>query len=390
MKIKGHEVPAFQKITAVPGMLIFGTCTVVIAKVLFQTEGRGRYGTKKHLYTKPWLQTVAMFIGMLGCLLVLEAYRLIKRKHNDALVSHKKIYYISIVPSMFDLIATSLMNIGLLWIPASIWQMLRGSMVVFSAIFSVFFLKRKLYGFHWVGVCVVVCALVLVGVACIKSDTGSFDVTHELIGIFLVVGAQVIQASQIIVEDHLLHNVKVNPLLIVGLEGLWGTIVTIGVFLPIVGNTPKSWGEGFHEDTIDSLYMMKYSGQIVGLTIAYIFAILGYNMFGMFVTNIFTAVHRTILEAVRTFCIWVVDIIIYYGISKSFGEDWNKWSFLELGGFVVLMCGMFIYNGIWKIPGFTYPSANKTEDNDETKPMLEDEESSSESDLEKHLNSSSD
>eukprot|EP01155_Anaeramoeba_flamelloides_P030161 Anaeramoba_flamelloidesa86208_352.p1 GENE.a86208_352~~a86208_352.p1 ORF type:complete len:386 (-),score=60.24 a86208_352:240-1397(-) len=382
MKIKGHEVPAFQKITAVPGMLIFGTCTVVIAKVLFQTEGRGRYGTKKHLYTKPWLQTVAMFIGMLGCLLVLEAYRLIKRKHNDALVSHSKIYYISIVPSMFDLIATSLMNIGLLWIPASIWQMLRGSMVVFSAIFSVVFLKRKLYGFHWVGVCVVVCALVLVGVACIKSDTGSFDVTHELIGIFLVVGAQVIQASQIIVEDHLLHNVKVNPLLIVGLEGLWGSIFTIGIFLPIVGNTPKRWGSGFYEDTIDSLIMLG-NGDLLGLNIAYIFAILFYNMFGMFVTNTFTAVHRTILEAVRTFCIWVTDLIIHYGITTNKGEKWGNWSWMQLGGFVLLMCGMFIYNNVVQVPGFNYPDESK-ENKDETNSLLnqdENTETDSEDDL---------
>ncbi|KAJ3442462.1 hypothetical protein M0812_12197 [Anaeramoeba flamelloides] len=377
MKVEGHEVPLFQRATAIPGMLLFGTFTVVIAKILFQTEGRGRYGHKKHLYTKPWLQTVAMFVGMLGCLLVLEIYRIVTNNLKKAVVSHKRVYFISIVPSMFDLIATSLMNIGLLWIPASIWQMLRGSMVVFSAIFSVIFLKRKLYVFHWVGVFIVVCALVLVGVACIKSDVGDYNVTHELVGIFLVVGAQVIQASQIIVEDHLLHNVKVNPLLIVGLEGLWGTVVTIGVFLPIVAHTPEKWGEGFHEDTIDSLYMMKYSGQIVGLTIAYIFAILGYNMFGMFVTNMFTAVHRTILEAVRTFCIWVVDLIIHYGINRSFGEEWNKWSFMELGGFVLLMCGMFVYNGIVQLPGLKYPNKKKES---EEQPILE-ETSSDESDL---------
>ncbi|KAJ3427161.1 hypothetical protein M0812_26741 [Anaeramoeba flamelloides] len=374
-----HTVPAFQRYSSIPGMLLFGTFTVVLGKVIFETEGKGRYG-KVHLMAKPWFQTIGMFVGMLLCLLVFEIYRLRTRKLKEAAVTHKKVYYLTMAPATFDLIATSIMNIGLLWIPASIWQMLRGSMVVFSAVFSVIFLKRKLHGYHWFGVFIVVCALVLVGVACIKGDSGNYDKTHELIGIFLVVGAQVIQAAQIIVEDHLLHNVKVNPLLIVGLEGLWGSLFTIGIFLPIVGNTPKRWGSGFYEDTIDSLIMLG-NGDLLGLNIAYIFAILFYNMFGMFVTNTFTAVHRTILEAVRTFCIWVTDLIIHYGISTSKGEKWGNWSWMQLGGFVLLMCGMFIYNNVVQIPGFTYPDEKKSDNNDETNALLdEDENTDSDSD----------
>ncbi|KAJ6252453.1 solute carrier family 35 member f6 [Anaeramoeba flamelloides] len=330
-----------------------------------------------------------MFVGMLLCLVVFEIYRIVKGKLNEAAVSHKKVYYLTMAPAVFDLLATSIMNIGLLWIPASIWQMLRGSMVVFSAIFSITFLKRILHGYHWLGVFVVVCGLVLVGISCIKSDSGNYDKKHEFIGIFLVVGAQVIQATQIIIEDHLLHNVFVNPLLVVGLEGLWGSIFTIGIFLPIVGNTPRHWGSGFYEDTIDSLIMLG-NGDLLGLYIAYVFAILFYNMFGMFVTNTFTAVHRTILEEVRTFCIWITDLIIHYGITRNKGEKWDNWSWMELGGFILLMWGMFIYNNVIQIPGFRYTARNVPSYNDETKPILQDNESSSDSDLEQYLISSSD
>lgn len=36
-------------------------------------------------------------------------------------------------------------------------------------------------------------------------------------------GAQIIQASQIVIEEYLLKNIDMDASLIVGLEGLWGT-----------------------------------------------------------------------------------------------------------------------------------------------------------------------
>jgi len=49
--------------------------------------------------------------------------------------------------------------------------MLRGSMVVFSALFSKFFLKKKLYGYHWTGVGLVVFALIIVAFSSLKSGS---------------------------------------------------------------------------------------------------------------------------------------------------------------------------------------------------------------------------
>ena len=49
-------------------MLVFGTMTVVIQKVIFNLPGTGRNGDT-HVFEKPWFQTEAMFIGMFGCML---------------------------------------------------------------------------------------------------------------------------------------------------------------------------------------------------------------------------------------------------------------------------------------------------------------------------------
>lgn len=63
----------------------------------------------------------------------------VAKKKND----WKSYTYIG-VPSVFDMIATTVMTIGLVYIDVSIMQMVRGSLVVFCSILNVLFLKRKL------------------------------------------------------------------------------------------------------------------------------------------------------------------------------------------------------------------------------------------------------
>ena len=44
---------------------------------------------------------------------------------------------IFVVPTICDLIGTTLSGIGLLYVPASVWQMLRGAIIIFAGILSV-------------------------------------------------------------------------------------------------------------------------------------------------------------------------------------------------------------------------------------------------------------
>lgn len=57
--------------------------------------------------------------------------------------------YIAVLfPALCDLTATCLMNIGLVLIPASVWQMLRGSMVIFSLVLSYVILGKRYKRYH--------------------------------------------------------------------------------------------------------------------------------------------------------------------------------------------------------------------------------------------------
>lgn len=82
---------------------------------------------------------------------------------------------------------------------ASIFQMLRGSVVVFTAIFSVVFLKRKQYGFHWLGVVLVLIGAAIVGTQTYVCGAGSSTSTSNsraMIGNGLIIMAQIIVAVQ--------------------------------------------------------------------------------------------------------------------------------------------------------------------------------------------------
>jgi len=251
--------------------------------------------------------------------------------------------------------------------------MLRGSMVIFSALFSKFFLKRQLRASHWTGVGLVAFALVVVAFAALMQPprpklTSSSDATsssstkHEAstaqvaFGCALVIIAQVIQASQIVVEEFLLKTIVLHPVLVVGLEGMWGTLVC-SVLLCFTSFIPTDYGG---EKTLDTLYMFFHNGNILGFGILYAAVILCYNLFGMFVTSYTSAVLRTILEGLRCACIWVANMLIYYiyvvnfNPSSEFGEFWNDWSYLQFCGFLFLLLGMFVYNGIVRIEGLYY------------------------------------
>jgi Nucleotide-sugar transporter len=67
------------------------------------------------------------------------------------------------LPSSCDIMGTTLVNVGLIMVPASIYQMVRGFLVVFVGLFSVIFLKRRLTMSQWVGLFLVVLGVSLVG-----------------------------------------------------------------------------------------------------------------------------------------------------------------------------------------------------------------------------------
>jgi drug/metabolite transporter (DMT)-like permease len=104
---------------------------------------------------------------------------------------------------------------GLNWTYASVFQMMRGAVVVFVAILTVLILKQKLYPVHWVGVMGTVMGLLLVGLSSVLGPHDSANASNPILGDVLVVAAQLITAFQMVLEQKYLDKYKVPALQVV-------------------------------------------------------------------------------------------------------------------------------------------------------------------------------
>lgn len=85
------------------------------------------------------------------------------------------------------------------------------------------------------------------------------------------------------VEDFILTDMEIDSAKIVGYEGLWGTVLMVVIFLPIAYFIPGPEGDGLHENSLDTLYMIGHSGELTGILIGSLISSFFYNIVGMIV-----------------------------------------------------------------------------------------------------------
>jgi drug/metabolite transporter (DMT)-like permease len=137
------------------------------------------------------------------------------------------------IPACCDVIASTLMNIALTMVAASVYQMLRGIIVLIVAAMAIIFLKRKLYIHHWTSLACIFIGVFLVGLASLTGEQAAGSEKTEPLGIILLLIAQLFAGALFVVEEKLLGDYYLDPLKIVGLEGLWGLILWC-IILPIL------------------------------------------------------------------------------------------------------------------------------------------------------------
>eukprot|EP00927_Polykrikos_kofoidii_P050463 TRINITY_DN4437_c0_g1_i1.p1 TRINITY_DN4437_c0_g1~~TRINITY_DN4437_c0_g1_i1.p1 ORF type:complete len:431 (-),score=59.28 TRINITY_DN4437_c0_g1_i1:164-1345(-) len=363
----------------VSGMLITGTINTLATKIQFKIESINMDG---HLteFHKPWFGAFNMLLAMAVVGFVDKCCRsafggqpmqpdadvsLLESTTDDSkprMSYQKKVMLVS-VPALLDLLATAACCIGIMYIPASVWQMLRGSALVFAAILSVVFLKRKLRGFHYLGLFLCVFGICLVGVANIGgakgNDTSSAqqeDVGMVLFGMTIVVIGQILQAAQVIAEEWLMKDVDLPALVVVGWEGVWGIVMMIVVLFPVLYLLPGD-DRGHLEDSFDTVVMLTNSGSLLGVVLTYLFSCATFNATGIAVTHALSGVHRMMLDASRTLVIWAFGLAVTYCYDENskFGEVWNDYCYIQLVGFFVLVCGQAVYGNVLRVPFCEYP-----------------------------------
>lgn len=355
-------------------MLITGTLNTLMTKIQFTVWSIGING-ERELFQKPWFATLDMMFAM-GLVGVID--KLVRMSSRNGLapdkaaplmeespklsngnreLSYAKKAMLVSIPAAFDIAATALCAVGMLYIPASVWQMLRGSSILFAAVFSVLFLKGRLMCFNLLGLSLCIVGVTLVGTANVLGDTiAGRDPGRMIIGMSLVILGQVVQAAQVIAEEFLMKQVDLPGLQVVGLEGFWGTLMMLFIVYPVLYLLPGQ-DNGHLEDPFDTATLILNSRTLGMVVLVFIFSCGTFNATGIAVTAHLSGVHRMMLDASRTLLIWAFGLGVHYYINPEspFGEVWTPYSFLQLFGFTVLVTGQGIYGEVLKVPGLKYP-----------------------------------
>lgn len=342
------------------------------------------------LYEQPVWQTLQMFLGEMLCFLPV-LYTWLRTRHrptpvflpedvdDDVQPSGKlppqeltgwKVLLLWF-PAACDLTGTTLMNVGLLYTPVSIYQMSRGALVLFVGILSVIFLHRRLWLYQWVSLITVMTGVCLVGwsgslikdsvrdaISTLLTRGGELpasgpveqpEVTKVLLGVFFILFAQIFTATQFVVEEKIMSRYSVAPLVAVGWEGFFGAL-TILLAMPILA-IPSVSSQTTFFDLPRGWYQMINTPTVLWSGVAIAFSIALFNYFGLSVTRHVSATARSLTDTCRTLAIWIV----------SLGLGWEKLLFpislLQVSGFGLLVYGTFMFNNLVNPPSFLRPSS---------------------------------
>ncbi|KAI1816017.1 hypothetical protein GGS20DRAFT_279156 [Poronia punctata] len=386
-------------------MLLTGVCNTLLTK--YQDNQCVRNcddpNPAKHIrFEQPVLQTAQMFVGEAGCWLVMGLMslysRFISRKSassngyqpveandatadsdpnadaasvtsEDTLLPNGKPSSRSrgvlrgfgtlllALPAICDILGTTLMNVGLLMVAASIYQMTRGALVLFVGLFSVVFLHRKLHLFQWLSLVGVVLGVAVVGLAgaiqpdarakgtslstLVAEDPAAAEAVRVVLGVALIAGAQIFTATQFVLEEYLLERSSIDPIEVVGWEGLFGLAVTLIGMLILhfaIGRTDAGRLGPF--DVVEGYRQMVDNKVVLVSSFLIMISIGGFNFFGLSVTRSVSATSRSTIDTCRTLFIWIV----------SLGLGWETFKWLQVLGFAMLVYFTFVFNGIVQPP----------------------------------------
>lgn len=145
-------------------------------------------------------------------------------------------------------------------------------------------------------------------------------------------------------------------------SGLFGFIILTILLIPFyyipAGGFSNS-ERGVLEDSLDAFCQMGRQPLIILALIGNITSIAFFNFAGISVTKEISATTRMVLDSLRTLVIWVVSLAV----------GWEQFHPLQILGFVILLLGTCLYNGLHK----KIMCARCKEQSEETRGLLNDE-----------------
>jgi hypothetical protein len=219
-------------------------------------------------------------------------------------------------------------------------------------VFSIFYLKKRLYKHQCFAIFTVIIGFTLVSISTIafvnpdQDDSGdkkSFDFS-SVIGIICLFLSLMFQGFCYCYQENLLDTYEVNVMQMIGFESMVGAITStvlmlIAMNINCISSEFCNKEKGFPIDSPPTaFYDLGFNNASLYFVLC-CFSIMIFNLCGLTITKNAGAVFKVILDTLRTITVWIISVIIRFEDLKPAGKVT-----LELCGFILLILGNLIYN----------------------------------------------
>lgn len=343
----------YSGIVVLAGLLLFGSTFSILTNVILSFPFPWKYKLSLP-FEKPGFEVFIFYIGKL--LMIIPVY-LIKRKNEKKAFEWSDLEHFRqcFKPTFFDILSTYLQNYALLSMPTTVWQMFHGFQILFTTVVAVTMRHQQLFLSDWLGLFLTVAGICVTGsvslVRGIAAD--NYNISSMFFSIILVFFSHGLKSFQVILEEQLTHDVGLFPSEVIAFEGIWGTSIVGLVLLPLFNILHP--GTLFYENFPEVFTMFTYSNMLIIYLVLYIINSAAHQYFSLAMISISSAIHRILYEMIQIPIVWLLSTVLYYTTNMDeIGEKLDSYSFSELIGFGIAVCGTLIYNHVIKFPCFTY------------------------------------
>ena len=346
--------------------VLAGACNAGFNKYIVSQES---FGLK---FSHGWFLNLVMFIGeSMG----IPVYYLLFHKkkkseeENEEEEEGKKPEinkFLLAIPGFLDTCSTGLANIGLILLPASIYQMLKGSLIVLTFLMSRFVVRNKHTLDHYVAIPVSTIGVILVGLsAYLNADENEHtsSASQTLLGIILMVIAMFILSIQFCFDEYFMRRYSCHPLICIGYQGVFGFFINLCLCIIFyfikcgsyekredvpyfVENmcTEDDNNEWHPENIIFALRQLMDNHILTIIVPITIIFMSSFNIFGVSITKYGSATTRSVTDNCRSFLVWLWFLMPFN--QEDLIETFN---WIQLIGFICICLGAFMYNGMLKL-----------------------------------------
>ncbi len=327
--------------------LFLGGMQFVAIKMIGQTPVTDMDG-KTHPFKAQFFNAFLLFCSVMFAFI---PYIYLRRKYPDEVsgIGRKTLLRVALSGTC-DFVAQICTILSLGSISASLLMVLKGSRAIFSAGLSIIMLKRNLRNYQWVSLVLCMGGLGLASIS--QFLNGKTESAKLGLGIALVLLAEAFRSVRMVYDERMMRVHKYNPFMIIAMEGAVGTLFATISLITVNFMAQEGNVNGVYESFENTMYMIGSSGAMIALMVTFPIWVNSMYLSGIYVTKLVSAVYNAVVTVLTVAVVWAVELILYYGSNHVYGDGWTNYSFMQIGGFLIILLSTLMYDGTLKFPKF--------------------------------------